>query len=94
MGIWASWLAWRIIEESKDPAKHTSIDFLGAVLLFSTNALFIYAMNQLPHVGWSHPSVIQPLALAALALLVFVRVELKSRAPILSFSLFGNRQLF
>jgi MFS family permease len=48
-------------------------------------------MNQLPHVGWSHPSVFQPLALAALALLVFVRVELKSSAPILSFSLFRNR---
>jgi EmrB/QacA subfamily drug resistance transporter len=90
-GVWASWLAWTIIEESKEPAKQTSIDFPGAVLLFSTNALFIYAMNQLPHVGWSHPSVFQPLALAALALLVFVRVELKSTAPILSFSLFRNR---
>jgi EmrB/QacA subfamily drug resistance transporter len=91
VGIWASWLAWRIIEESKEPVKQTSIDFLGAVLLFSINAFFIYAMTQLPHVGWSHPSVIQPLALAALAFVVFVRVELKSRTPILSFSLFRNR---
>jgi EmrB/QacA subfamily drug resistance transporter len=90
VGIWASWLAWRIIEDSKEPARQTSIDVLGAVLLFSTNALFIYAMNQLPHVGWGHPSVIQPLTFAGLTLLVFVRVELKSSAPILSFSLFRN----
>jgi EmrB/QacA subfamily drug resistance transporter len=91
VGIWASWLAWKIVEEKREPGKQTSIDFLGALLLFSTNALLIYALNRLPHVGWCHPSVIQPLLLAVSTFLLFVRVELKSSAPILTFSLFRNR---
>jgi EmrB/QacA subfamily drug resistance transporter len=91
VGIWGAWLAWNILEDSKDPGQQSSIDFLGASLLFATNGLFIYAMNQLPHAGWRDPAVVQPLMLAILALLFFVRVEMKSPAPILSFALFRNR---
>jgi len=91
VGLWGAWLAWRVIEESKETGKQTSIDFLGALLLFAATGLFIYAMNELPHAGWRQPAVMRPFLLAVLALSFFVRVELKSPAPILSFSLFRNR---
>ncbi len=91
VGIWGAYLAWKTIEESKEDLKQVSIDFSGAFLLLLTNSLFIYGMNQLPHVGWRDPIVIGTLSLAGAALLSFVMVELRSQAPILSFALFRNR---
>jgi EmrB/QacA subfamily drug resistance transporter len=91
VGIWGAYLAWHLLEESTAEAKGISIDFPGAILLMLTCSLFIYAMNQLPHVGWTHPQVTLGLAMSALALALFVFVELKSAMPILSFSLFRIR---
>ena len=34
----------------------TSVDFAGALLLLLTNGFFIYAIDQLPRVGWRHPT--------------------------------------
>jgi len=91
IGIWGAYLAWKLLEESKENANEVSVDFPGAILLILTNSLFIYAMNQLPHVGWRAPLVIRTLLLSAAAFALFVFVELRSRMPILSFSLFRNR---
>jgi len=91
IGIWGARLAWKLIEESKEENQNISVDFAGALLLMLTNSLFIYGMNQLPHVGWHHPTVLRCLVLAAIAFACFVFVELKTRMPILSFSLFRNR---
>jgi EmrB/QacA subfamily drug resistance transporter len=91
IGIWGAYLAWTLLEESKENLEQISVDFPGAILLMLTNSLFIYAMNQLPHAGWRDPTVIGMMALTAVALAVFVTVELRSRMPILSFSLFRNR---
>jgi EmrB/QacA subfamily drug resistance transporter len=91
IGIWGAYLAWKIIEESKEDLKKISIDFSGAFLLLLTNSLLIYGMNQLPQVGWRDPIVIGMLSLAGAALLLFVVVELRSQTPILSFSLFRSR---
>jgi MFS family permease len=48
-------------------------------------------MNQLPHSGWNDPQVTAGLGLSALALGLFVFVELRTPMPILSFSLFRIR---
>lgn len=91
VGLWGARLAWKTIEETKEDLEHVSIDFSGAFLLLLTNSLFIYGMSQLPHVGWHDPVAIGTLALAGAALFVFVMAELRSQAPILSFSLFRSR---
>ncbi len=91
IGIWGAYLAWKTIEETKENFEQISIDFAGAFLLLFTNSLFIYAMNQLPQVGWHDAVVVGTLALAGAALLAFVIVELRSPEPILSFALFRNR---
>lgn len=91
IGLWGAYLAWKTIEETKENVKQISIDFAGAFLLLFTNSFFIYGMNQLPHIGWRDPVVLGTLSLAAIALLAFVLVELRSPAPILSFALFRNR---
>jgi EmrB/QacA subfamily drug resistance transporter len=91
VGIWGAYLAWKLLEESREDVKETSVDFPGAILVMATFSLFLYAMNQLPHVGWRDSSVAIMLILSMIACALFVFVELRSRMPILSFSLFRNR---
>ncbi|HXG50309.1 MAG TPA: MFS transporter [candidate division Zixibacteria bacterium] len=91
LGLWSAAMAWRLIEESREKPREISVDFAGAILLMVTYSLFLYAMNQLPHMGWSSARVWLPLALAAVAGAALIRVELRSSMPILSFSLFRNR---
>jgi EmrB/QacA subfamily drug resistance transporter len=91
IGVWGAYLALKLLEESKEEVKGISVDFPGAILLMLTCTLFIYAMNQLPHVGWHDPLVTRTLGLSALALVLFVVTELRSPMPILSFSLYRNR---
>ena len=91
VGIWGAYLAWKLLEESPANVKEISVDFPGAILLMSTCSLFIYGMNQLPHVGWQDPMVVRMMALSVVAFGLFVFVELRARMPILSLSLFRNR---
>jgi EmrB/QacA subfamily drug resistance transporter len=91
VGLWAAYLAWNLLEESKEDVKGISVDFPGAISLMLTYSLFIYAMNQLPHTGWKDPTAIQTMTLSFAAFAVFVFVERRVKTPILSFSLFGNR---
>jgi EmrB/QacA subfamily drug resistance transporter len=91
VGLWAAYLAWNLLEESKEDVKGISVDFPGAILLMLTYSLFIYAMNQLPHTGWKDLQAIQTMMLSFAAFAVFVFVERRVKTPILSFSLFGNR---
>src|SRR5258705_6935773 len=56
-----------------------------------TCSLFIFAMNEMPHVGWRDPLVSGTLTLSAVALALLLFVDLRSALPILSFSLFRIR---
>jgi EmrB/QacA subfamily drug resistance transporter len=91
IGIWGAYLAWRVMEESREDQKEPAIDFPGALLLLLTNSLLIYAMNQIPHLGWSHRIVLTTISLSGVSLALLVITELKTKAPILSFSLFRDR---
>jgi EmrB/QacA subfamily drug resistance transporter len=91
VGLWGALLAWKLLEESKENIDRVSVDFPGAILLMITCSLLIYAMNQLPHVGWQDPSVIKMLGLFVVSLALFIAVELRARIPILDFALFKNR---
>lgn len=91
VGLWGAFLALKLLDESKEDVKGVSVDLPGAILLMLTCSLFIFAMNELPHVGWADPLVSGTLALTAVALALFVFVELRSPMPILSFSLFRIR---
>jgi len=91
VGVWGAYLAWKLLEESKEDVKDISVDFPGAILLMATCSFFLFAMNQLPHLGWRDSSVVIMLMLSMVACSLFVFVELRSRMPILSFALFRNR---
>ena len=56
-----------------------------------TNGLFIYAIDQLPRVGWHHPMFLLTLSLSIVALFFLLRVEAKAKTPILILSMFRSR---
>ncbi len=91
IGIWGAYLAWKIIAETRVEEEKVSVDFSGAGFLLLTNCLFIYAIDQLPRLGWAHPTVILLLLLSLIALALLVFTETKTQTPILIVSLFRNR---
>jgi EmrB/QacA subfamily drug resistance transporter len=91
IGIWGAWLAWKLLAETREEKNGHSIDITGAFLLLLTNGLFIYAVDQIPRLGWRHSTILACLALAAVALAALTVVELRARTPILILSLLHNR---
>lgn len=85
-----AYLAWKVIPETKAVEK-VSIDIPGALLLLLTNGLLIYAIDQLPRVGWRHANFFSPLALSLVALSLLLRAEAKAKTPILNLSMFRTR---
>jgi EmrB/QacA subfamily drug resistance transporter len=89
-------LAWKVVPETRvaggaDP-KQNAIDIPGALLLLLTNGLFIYAIDQLPRVGWRHPTFLIIFGLALIAGIFLLRTEARAPAPILTLSMFRVRQ--
>ena len=70
----------------------SAVDVRGALLLLVTNGLFIYAIDQLPRIGWYHPMFLLTLALSVIIAIAFLlRVEGKAKTPILTLSMFRSR---
>jgi EmrB/QacA subfamily drug resistance transporter len=88
--LWGAYLAWKIVPETR-ARERFNIDLPGALLLLVTNGLFIYAIDQLPRVGWRHPMFLVTLALSLVSLAFLLRVETRARAPILLLSMFRDR---
>lgn len=91
VGLLGGYLAWRIIKERQEKRKAVKVDIQGACLLLFANTSFLYAMNQLPHVGLYHPMVLSSALLSVIGFLLFIRTELRAETPILSLSLFRSR---
>lgn len=90
-GLLGAYLAWKILKETEARKNPVRIDVRGALLLLATNISFLYAMNQLPHLGFHHPVVLSSALLSMIALFAFIWTELRAETPILSLSLFRNR---
>ena len=88
--ILGAYLAWKVVPETRAREKF-SVDLPGAFLLLVTNALFIYAIDQLPRVGWRHPAFLLTLVSSVIALVFLLRIESKAKTPILTLSMFRER---
>jgi EmrB/QacA subfamily drug resistance transporter len=84
-------LAWRVIPETRAD-KSAAIDLRGALLLLITNSLFIFAIDQLPRVGWRQTRFLLPLALSLIGLFFLLRSESRAKMPILDLSMFRIRE--
>jgi EmrB/QacA subfamily drug resistance transporter len=91
IGIWGAWLGWKLLAETSEEKQAASIDFTGAFLLLLTTGVLIYTVDQIPRLGWRHPSILASSVLAGGAFAALVLVERRVRTPILLLSLFGSR---
>jgi EmrB/QacA subfamily drug resistance transporter len=88
--IWGAYLAWKVVPETRARQKF-AVDLPGAFLLLLTNGLFIYAIDQLPRVGWRHPAFMTTLAFSLVALAFLLRIEARAKTPILTLAMFHDR---
>ncbi|HEY7714529.1 MAG TPA: MFS transporter [Candidatus Binatia bacterium] len=88
--IWGAYLAWKVVPETRAREKF-AVDLPGAFLLLLTNGLFIYAIDQLPRVGWRHPVFLSTLAFSLVSLIFLLRIETRAKTPILTLSMFHDR---
>ncbi|MFI1362034.1 MFS transporter [Streptomyces griseochromogenes] len=68
----------------------TRVDLPGVIAFAVCAGSLTHALTRVGEAGWSSPGVLAPGALAALGLAVFVRVELRSPAPLLDVRLFSR----
>ena len=80
----------RHIPESRDPEAGRHLDVAGLVL--STGALFslTYALIKANDLGWTSPTILALLTLAASGLCAFIWAERRAHAPLLDLSLFRS----
>jgi len=84
-------LAWRLLREQRPAVAERRIDLPGAVLLFAALASFVLAINRGGDWGWLSARILGLALLSLGALAALLRVERRSRSPIIDLNLFRNR---
>jgi MFS family permease len=79
------------LKERERSSAPVQIDWPGAVYLLLANSGFVYALNQLPHLGVAHPVVFSFFIVSLASLALFIHTERRVKTPILSLALFRNR---
>ena len=93
IGLIAAALAPRILLESHADDGTEGFDIPGAVTVTAGLALLVYAVVDAVNVGWGSTGTLLRLAGAAVLLVAFVLIELRTRHPLLPFSIFRLRTL-
>ncbi len=93
IGITAAFLAPRILLESKAEDASKTFDFPGAVTVTAGLALLVYAVVEAVNAGWGSTATLLRLAGAAVLLVAFLGIELRSANPLMPFSIFRLRTL-
>lgn len=81
---------WRM-PESKDYSRQAGIDWPGAFLATLGLGGLTYGLVSSTELGWTHPVVAGSLGLGGAALLAFVVVEARARAPMMPLDVFSSR---
>ncbi len=92
VGLAVALLAPRIIPESKANLKHVHLDLPGAVLVTSGLMSLVYGLVKAPSYGWTDMQTVLILGASVSLLAAFVVNELRSKQPLVPFSVFkiGN----
>ena len=92
VGAVAIVMAWRVIAADHGAAGRETFDVVGASLFTSGLVALLIALNQGHAWGWSSRPVAALLIASVVLLRTFIRVERRSKSPMLDLSLFRNRQ--
>jgi EmrB/QacA subfamily drug resistance transporter len=97
IGVAALFILWRKVEESKNEQSNDSgnershrLDWTGALSIAGGLALLTFGFLRIPAVGWRHWWIGGTLGAGLLLLVTFIRIEGKSRYPMMPLGLFSN----
>jgi EmrB/QacA subfamily drug resistance transporter len=81
------------VPESRADVAQRRYDAAGAVTVTSSLAILVYAISKAPDVGWGSARTILLLIAAAALMAAFVVIEMRTRAPLMPFSIFRIRSV-
>jgi EmrB/QacA subfamily drug resistance transporter len=81
------------VEESSDPHRSRSIDFVGSVLIALVLAPVVLALSEGVDWGWTSPAILGCFVVAIASGFAFVAVEKRAAAPLVDLHLLRNRVL-
>jgi EmrB/QacA subfamily drug resistance transporter len=92
IGVITFGLTLRYVDESRDESFTGGIDWTGFVLLTTGFVPLIFGMQQAAESGWSSPLVFGPIVLGVglLAAFAWSELHMRSRLPLVEFSLFRD----
>jgi len=91
IGLVAAFLAPRIVAESKVEATGSHLDLPGALTVTAGLALLVYALTEAANTSFLSSESLIPLGLSAIALVAFLLIERRSKAPLLPLSFLRRR---
>jgi EmrB/QacA subfamily drug resistance transporter len=86
-------LAPRLIAETRASTEARAFDVAGAVTVTAALSILVFAVVDANEAGWGSTQTIGLLALSVALLAAFVAIELRSRKPLVPFSIFRIRTL-
>jgi predicted MFS family arabinose efflux permease len=92
IGLAAAFLAPRLLHESRDQ-RTKSFDVAGAITVTAGLALLVYSLVDANQAGWGSARTIGLGAVAVALLAAFVAIELRTREPLVPFSIFRLKTL-
>jgi EmrB/QacA subfamily drug resistance transporter len=84
-------ITWAHVPESRNPHAPPALDWPGALLVTLGLGGVVYAFIEAPTQGWSAPPVLLASLGGIAALIAFLVVEWRAKAPMLPLALFRNR---
>jgi EmrB/QacA subfamily drug resistance transporter len=92
IGIAVAYFATQILPESRVTGER-HFDIAGAISITAGLSILVYALVDAVDAGWGSTQTIGLIALSLALIAGFVAIELRSKAPLVSFSIFRNRTL-
>jgi EmrB/QacA subfamily drug resistance transporter len=81
----------RLLGESRAQVTHRRFDLAGALSVTAAVAVLVYALVEAESAGWASAQTLGLIGVAVALFAVFSAVELRSRAPVMPFSIFRIR---
>ena len=93
----AAFVVWqapkRLLESRAEEEKERTLDIPGAVSITAGLALLVYTLVDAATIGWAATETFVRGAIALALIAAFVLIEVKTRKPLVPFSIFRNRTL-
>ena len=93
----AAFVVWqapqRLLESRDEDERERTLDIPGAISISAGLALLVYGLVDAVDQGWTSNTTILRVAVALVLIGIFVAIELRTRRPLVPFSIFRNRTL-